>query len=164
VCRTVVPPTLRSLVKQQTRWKKSFIRNLLFTGRFYWRKGLTPAFIYYAHAAFIVATPFIAARYLLYLPLTGDLVLAPIYVGGVFLKGLIWGLAYKAKHPTCGRWIYRPFMSLMSTFLFSLLLPYAALTIRRQVWARGVAGAHPPDALGRRPALRPRTALGRIAA
>jgi hypothetical protein len=32
----------------------------------------------------------------------------------------------------------------MSTFLFSLLLPYAALTIRRQVWARGVVGVDTP--------------------
>jgi hypothetical protein len=37
-----------------------------------WRKGAVPAFVYYAHAAFIVATPFMAARYLLYLPLSGD--------------------------------------------------------------------------------------------
>ncbi len=75
---TVVPPTLHSLVRQQIRWKKSFIRNLFFTGRFYWRRGFAPAFIYYAHAAFIVATPFMAARYLLFLPLSGDVALAPI--------------------------------------------------------------------------------------
>jgi hypothetical protein len=123
-------------VKQQIRWKKSFIRNLFFTGRFYWRRVLAPAFIYYAHAAFILATPFMVVRYLVYLPLSGDLSLAGVYVGGVFTKGLVWALAYKAKNPGCGRWLYRPFMSLMSTFVFAALLPYAALTIRRQVWAR----------------------------
>jgi cellulose synthase/poly-beta-1,6-N-acetylglucosamine synthase-like glycosyltransferase len=161
---TVVPPTLRSLVKQQIRWKKSFIRNLFFTARFYWRKGLVPAFIYYAHAAFIVATPFMAARYLLFLPLSGEVAVAPIYAGGVFLKGLIWGLAYKAKNPACGRWIYRPFMSLMSTFLFSLLLPYAALTIRRQVWARG-DGVRRLDVPAPDPHVAPlsRTAMARTA-
>jgi cellulose synthase/poly-beta-1,6-N-acetylglucosamine synthase-like glycosyltransferase len=161
---TVVPPTLRTLVKQQVRWKKSFIRNLFFTGRFYWRKGLVPAFVYYAHAAFIVATPFMAARYLLYLPLSGDVGLVPIYAAGVFLKGLIWGFAYKAQNPACGRWIYRPLMSLMSTFVFALLLPYAALTIRRQVWARGVGGASAAPgmpAADRHPAGRPQPALAR---
>jgi hypothetical protein len=87
-----------------------------------------------------------AARYLLFLPLSGDVALAPIYVGGVFLKGLIWTFAYKTKNPACGRWIYRPFMSLMSTFLFAMLLPYAVLTLRRQVWARGcVGGTHAVD-------------------
>jgi hypothetical protein len=102
--------------------------------------------MYYAHAVLILATPFMAARYLVYLPLSGDVALAPIYAGGVFLKGLIWGLAYKAKNPTCGRWIYRPFMSVMSTFLFAMLLPDAVLTIRRHVWARGVvAGVRPFD-------------------
>jgi len=134
---TIVPPTLRRLLKQQVRWKKSFIRNLFFTARFYWRKGLVPAFIFYAHAAFVVATPFMAVRYLLYLPIRGDVVLGALFIGGVFLKGLIWGLACKAQSPDSRRWLYRPFMSLFSTFLFSMLLPYAAVTIRRQVWARG---------------------------
>ncbi len=52
-------------------------------------------------------------------------------------KGLLWAIAYRAENPGCSRWIYRPFMSLMTTTLFSTLLVYAVLTLRRPTWARG---------------------------
>jgi hypothetical protein len=55
-------------------------------------------------------------------------------------------------------------MSLMITFLFAMLLPYAALTIRRQVWARGVGGGETPNVLAdeRHPSPRPQTAFARL--
>jgi cellulose synthase/poly-beta-1,6-N-acetylglucosamine synthase-like glycosyltransferase len=108
---TNVPPTMPALMRQQTRWKKSFIRNLAFAAGFYWRRGLAAAVLFYAHAVLVVA--------------------------GVALKGCIWAVAYKIQNPGCGRWVYRPLMSLMSTFIFSGLLVYSLLTVRRQIWVRG---------------------------
>jgi cellulose synthase/poly-beta-1,6-N-acetylglucosamine synthase-like glycosyltransferase len=134
---TVVPSTLPRLLKQQVRWKKSFIRNLFFTGSFYWRKGLVPAYLYYSHLLFVVAMPLLATTHLVYLPLRGYFGLAALYLAGVFLKGSAWGLAYKAQNPGDPRWVYRPFMSVMTAILFSTLLIYSALTLRRSVWVRG---------------------------
>jgi cellulose synthase/poly-beta-1,6-N-acetylglucosamine synthase-like glycosyltransferase len=134
---TVVPPTMGRMLKQQVRWKKSFIRNLFFTGSFYWRKGLFPAFLYYSHVVFVLATPLLATTHLVYLPLRGQFMLGGLYLCGVFLKGCVWGLAYKAENPHCSRWVYRPFMSVMTAVLFSTLVLYSALTLRRNVWVRG---------------------------
>jgi hypothetical protein len=53
------------------------------------------------------------------------------------VKGAIWAAAYRIQNPGDGRWVYRPLMSLMSAVLFSMLLVYSSLTLRRQVWARG---------------------------
>ena len=39
---TQVPDTFTKMVRQQVRWKKSFVRNLFFTGSFYWRRGRLP--------------------------------------------------------------------------------------------------------------------------
>ncbi len=64
---TVVPPTLPKLMRQQIRWKKSFLRNLCFTGRFYYRKGIGPAALFYSHSLFVLATPFMAFRHLIWL-------------------------------------------------------------------------------------------------
>jgi hypothetical protein len=33
--------------------------------------------------------------------------------------------------------MYRPLMSLLGAFLFSPLLLYSLLTVRRQIWVRG---------------------------
>lgn len=134
---TNVPASMPSLMRQQTRWKKSFIRNLAFSASFYWRRGLAAALLFYAHAVLVIATPFMAFRHLVMLPLEGAWILTGLFVAGVALKGCIWAVAYKIQNPGCGRWVYRPLMSLMSTFIFSGLLVYSLFTVRRQIWVRG---------------------------
>ena len=57
---TNVPSSLRSVLRQQVRWKKSFIRNLFFTGTFFWRRGVMPAFLYYGHVLWVLAAPVFA--------------------------------------------------------------------------------------------------------
>lgn len=134
---TVVPSTFRKVLRQQVRWKKSFIRNLFFTGRFYWRRGPLPALVFYAHVLFVLATPFMAFRHLVWMPAHGAWLLTGVYLAGVLLKGGIWGLAYRAENPRDGRWVYRPLMSVLTVTVFSWLILYSALTLRKQVWHRG---------------------------
>jgi cellulose synthase/poly-beta-1,6-N-acetylglucosamine synthase-like glycosyltransferase len=134
---TNVPASFRQLARQQARWKKSFIRNLCFSASFYWRRGLFPAALYYCHSLFVLATPVMAFRHLVLLPVQGRWLLSALYVAGVTLKGGIWATAYRVQNPGCSRWVYRPLMSLMAAFLFSSLLPWSLLTVRRQVWVRG---------------------------
>jgi cellulose synthase/poly-beta-1,6-N-acetylglucosamine synthase-like glycosyltransferase len=133
---TNVPTTLRTMTRQQTRWKKSFLRNLCFTGKFYWRRGPFPAVLFYAHSLFVLATPFMCFRHLIWMPLHERWFLSMLYIAGVSLKGSIWAIAYRVQNPGCGRWVYRPLMSLMAAFFFSMLLVWSLLTVRRQVWVR----------------------------
>jgi cellulose synthase/poly-beta-1,6-N-acetylglucosamine synthase-like glycosyltransferase len=134
---TIVPDNFKAFMRQQVRWKKSFIRNTFFTGSFYWRKPFIPALYYYLHVVFVVAGPFIAFRHLLYLPLYGNWLGAFLYLGGIVLVGFLFGLAYRLENKQCHRWIYRPFMSLLSTLVLSWLIFYSALTIKKSSWARG---------------------------
>jgi cellulose synthase/poly-beta-1,6-N-acetylglucosamine synthase-like glycosyltransferase len=134
---TVVPERARAFFKQQTRWKKSFIRNLFFTGTFMWRRGLGPSVMYYGHAAWVMAAPLMAVRHLVWAPLNGLWLLCALYVGGVLVKGTAWGVAYAIDNPRSSRWRYRPLMSLISSVLLSWLLLYSLVTIRRRIWARG---------------------------
>jgi cellulose synthase/poly-beta-1,6-N-acetylglucosamine synthase-like glycosyltransferase len=134
---TVVPWSFARLIKQQVRWKKSFIRSQFFTGSFYWRRGPVPAFIFYARSLFVLAMPLMLVRHLIYLPLRGGYLLGVLYFAGVGLKGFLWAAAYKAENPACKRWIYRPLMSLMIVLCFSPLLLYSVATVRRNVWSRG---------------------------
>jgi cellulose synthase/poly-beta-1,6-N-acetylglucosamine synthase-like glycosyltransferase len=134
---TNVPTSFRTLVRQQARWKKSFLRNLCFSAKFYWRRGIFPAALFYSHSLFVLATPLMAFRHLIWLPVQGRWLLSALYVAGVTLKGGIWAIAYRVQNPGCERWIYRPLMSLMAAFLFSSLLLWSLLTLRRQAWVRG---------------------------
>ncbi len=133
---TEVPDTFRGVIKQQTRWKKSFIRNIFFTGRFYWHKPLLPTLVYYLHIVFVVLGPFVVFRHLIYLPLNGNLYSMFLYLAGICFIGLMFGLAIKLEDPKSHRWIYRPLMSLFSTLVLSWLIFYSALTIRKMFWSR----------------------------
>lgn len=133
---TNVPEHFRPFMKQQIRWKKSFIRNLFFTGSFMWRRGFGPACLYYGHALWVVAAPLMAFRHIVWAPLHGAAFLTLLYLCGVVLKGCVWGLAFKIDNPHDARWRYRPLMSLLSATLLAWLLPYSFATIRRGVWSR----------------------------
>ena len=133
---TIVPDKFKRLIKQQVRWKKSFIRNIFFTGLFYWRKPLPVTLVYYLHILFVLMGPFIAFKHLIYLPIRGNLISAVLYLTGVVFVGFMFGLACKLNDKENHRWIYRPVMSLLSTFVISWLLFYSALTIRKMVWSR----------------------------
>lgn len=134
---TIVPDTWRRMLRQQVRWKKSFIRNMFFTGTFYWRKPLLPALIYYLHILFVIVGPLITFRYLIYHPLQGDLTATFLYLAGIISVGVCFGVACMLEDPKCQHWFYRPLMSLLSTLVLSWLVFYSAATIKRMVWARG---------------------------
>jgi len=134
---TAVPDTFAKMLRQQVRWKKSFIRNMFFTGRFYWRKPLIPALVYYLRILFVWVGPIIAFRHLVYLPIQGDINAAFLYLGGIGFIGMIFGLAFKLDDRSSSKWIYRPLMGLMSTLIFSWLVFYSAATIKKMVWYRG---------------------------
>jgi cellulose synthase/poly-beta-1,6-N-acetylglucosamine synthase-like glycosyltransferase len=134
---TEVPDRFGTVIKQQVRWKKSFIRNTFFTGAFYWRKPFVPAAAYYLHILFVLVGPFIVLRHLVYFPLHGETYNSLLYLLGILFVGYMFGLAYKLEDPQSRRWVYRPFMSLCSTLVLSWLIFYSALTIRKMKWHRG---------------------------
>jgi len=135
--RTTVPHTVRSFVRQQVRWKKSFIRNLFFTGGFYWRRGPLPAALFYGHVLWVLLAPVMAFRHLVWLPLQGAWLVSALYLLGILFKGGVWAAGYRRQNPGDPRWRYRPLMSLISSVALSWLLPYSAATLRRGVWSRG---------------------------
>lgn len=134
---TNVPATFRAVLKQQIRWKKSFIRNIFVTGRFYWRRPFLPALFYYIHVIFVVVGPFVAVRHLIYMPLRGNPMSLVLYLAGISVIGFAFGLAFRYEDPDSGLWMYRPCMSLMSTLAFSWLIIYSAATIKKMTWFRG---------------------------
>jgi cellulose synthase/poly-beta-1,6-N-acetylglucosamine synthase-like glycosyltransferase len=133
---TNVPETVKGFMKQQIRWKKSFTRNLFFTGTFIWRRGLRIGTIYYLHVLFVLVAPLMAIRHLIVMPLTGMWFLVMLYFAGIFLKGAIWGMAFRAQNPGSDRWVYRPLMSVVSAVCLSWLLFYSIVTLRKGTWSR----------------------------
>ena len=129
-----VPKTLKSLIKQQIRWRKSFIRSIFATGLIYWQRPLPAAVIYYLTIALRLFRPYIIIKSLILLPLTGDILSGIFYLGGAMFSGLIYGIDVRLRRPGYPRWVYRPLMNVISTFIFTWLIIYAAITIKNKSW------------------------------
>lgn len=133
--KTIVPSTLRGFMRQQVRWKKSFIRNMFFNTPFFWRKHFLVATVYYLHIVFVLVAPIIVFR-VFFTPHPHYIFSVTYYTVSVLLIGLLFGLSIRLEDPSCKYWYYRPIMNLFSASILSLLIIYSALTIKKMLWYR----------------------------
>ena len=127
-----VPKTFRALILQQVRWRKSFIRSIFATGKIYWRRPFIAALLYYLSIAMKLVRPFIVIFSLFAMPLLGDYLTPVFYFSGILFVGMIYAVDFKLANPTNDLWIYRPLMTLLSTFVYVWLIFYAVLTIKKK--------------------------------
>jgi hyaluronan synthase len=129
-----VPTTLMAVLKQQVRWKKSFIRSLSSTGGMYWRRPFWIALLYYIQTVMKFVRPYILFHALFVLPFVGDLRSTGLWMLGVMFTGMIYAVDFRLRNPGDPLWIYRPIFTFLTTFLYTWLLPYAAATIKNKSW------------------------------
>ena len=129
-----VPDTVQALVKQQIRWKKSFIRSLSSTGRIYWKRPIYAAMLYYVQTGMKFIRPFILLHAVVMLPLAGDIVSPILWLSGIMFTGMIYGVDFRLRNPGDKLWLYRPLFTFLTTFVYTWLLIWAGITIRKQSW------------------------------
>ena len=129
-----VPTTLKDLLKQQVRWKKSFIRSLSTTGGMYWRRPYWIALLYYIQTVMKFVRPYILFQALFILPFVGDIRSTYLWLLGIMFTGMIYAVDFRLRNPGDPLWIYRPIFTFLTTFLYTWLLPYAAATIKNKSW------------------------------
>ncbi len=129
-----VPNTVQALVKQQIRWKKSFLRSLSSTGGIYWKRPFYAAMLYYVQTGMKFIRPFILLHAVVMLPLAGDIVSPILWLSGIMFTGMIYGVDFRLRNPGDKLWLYRPLFTFLTTFVYTWLLVWAGITIRKQSW------------------------------
>ena len=129
-----VPNTVSALIKQQIRWKKSFIRSLSSTGGMYWSRPFYVAMLYYIQTAMKFIRPYIVLHALVILPFEGDLRSTILWIMGIMYTGMIYAVDFRLRNPGDRLWLYRPIFTFLTTFVYTWLLPLAAITIRNKSW------------------------------
>jgi hyaluronan synthase len=129
-----VPTSLIDLLKQQIRWKKSFIRSLSSTGGMYWRRPFWAALLYYIQTVMKFIRPYILFHAVFMLPLAGDIRSPILWLLGIMFTSMIYAVDFRLRNPGDPLWLYRPVFMLLSTFLYTWLLPYSAITIKNKAW------------------------------
>lgn len=133
---TIAPDSARQLLRQQIRWKKSWVSNAFFTFGYIFKTDFIVAFFYYTPLIVIsFLTPLVAfwnIYFLLFvyaqLPfvyILGALVVATIYVLVSVLLGGKGNRRYAA---------YFIAWQILASFLFSYILYYSFFTFRDQRW------------------------------
>lgn len=132
-CMTYVPENWMVFVRQQLRWKKSWIRETTIAVRFMFRENALAAISYYLSVVISLASPLVLLRASLYAPLFLADHAYLNYVGGLFLVFLLLGLIYY-YHTKSKYWYYGLLFAVVYSWFFSLQTYYAMLTVRRNHW------------------------------
>ena len=133
---TEVPSTLKKLIRQQTRWKQSWVRLFCFNFPFYFRyRPLSASYIYYMQTILSFISPIVAIRSLVLLPMQGDFFNGLIYLSGVFFIGSLYAVEFKLRNLDSGtRWLYRLLMPFLSVGLLNFLIYFSLIKIRSKSW------------------------------
>ena len=70
ICYTIVPNDYDVFLKQQMRWKRSWLRESLIAGSFMWKKEPFAAISFYMGLLVPIIAPVIVCYNLLYIPIT----------------------------------------------------------------------------------------------
>lgn len=131
---TIVPETLKKLLKQQLRWKKSWFINAFFTGKFIWKsQPFVAAFYFFPLILVSFATPIMCFRSLVWAPLTHGIY--PYYhIGGVLLFTGLVAAYYRLLSRENKYWPYLFLWSLLNLFVLSFLMFWAVVKIQDRGW------------------------------
>jgi hyaluronan synthase len=132
LCHTYVPDTWRKFIRQQLRWKKSWMRETTVAARVILRKNPLAALSYYAGVVLTLLSTLVAVRALVVLPIVFGL--APwSYLGGLFLMYLLLCMlfAYFTDH---SYWYYGLAFAGLYLCFFTFQNYYAMLTVNRNHW------------------------------
>lgn len=132
IAHTFVPDNFKVYIKQQLRWKKSWLRESFLASLFIWRKNILMSTSFYLGFILPIVGPFILTRTLIWYPSTTGTI--PFYYfSGLLLMTLIYGLYYY-RHTGDKGWFLGALSTAFYSFILIWQLPYALLKIRDSKW------------------------------
>ena len=129
---TVVPDTFGKYVKQQQRWKKSWVRETLIASTFMWRRHPLAVFSFYAYVFLALVSPVVFFRAMVWHPIA-EQSWPLVYLMGLLLMLLLHGLYYRIK-VGARAWVLAIVSFWFNTVLLMWQLPWAVITIKDSRW------------------------------
>ncbi len=132
VCSTIVPSSMRQFIKQQMRWKRSWLRESLRAACFMWKREPFMALSFYAGLVMPILAPLVVLRAFIFIPIIYG------YFPFVFIIGFIMmAMLVSATYLILMRsymWVYGGLFCLFYlTVLLWQMLP-ATLTFWKSEW------------------------------
>ncbi len=129
---TVVPSTFGKYMRQQQRWKKSWLRETFIASGFMWKKNPVAALSFYSYVFLAFASPIVFIRAMVWYPAVHD-ALPIVYLAGLFLMLFLHGLFYRIQVGPRA-WLLAIFNFWFNSVILMWQLPWAAITIKDSRW------------------------------
>ena len=132
VCSTIVPSSMSVFIRQQMRWKRSWLRETLRAGSFMWKKEPFMALSFYAGFILPILAPLIVIRTLVVVPI--ELGLFPYkYLFGIFTVSILMSASY-LFFKRSNLWPYGIIFCLFYISVLLWQLPIAIATFWKSEW------------------------------
>jgi hyaluronan synthase len=131
--QTKVPESLRVFLRQQLRWKKSWLRESTYVARYFWRKNPIAALLTYASIVFPIVSPIVVVH-AVYLRLASGAVDGLwFYLVGTYTMALLYSLYYAIRRDTA---IWHHGMSFVAIYMAVLVFQtyYGIATMKDNRW------------------------------
>lgn len=130
---TMVPEDLRVFLRQQLRWKKSWLRESLQVCRYFWRKHPLAAILTYASIAFPFVAPLVVIHAVVARVVVGTTDGLWFYLIGTYAMALLYSLYYAFRRQS-GLWHHG--MSFVAIYMSVLVFQtyWGILTMRDNRW------------------------------
>lgn len=129
---TIVPSTYRKFLKQQLRWKKSWIREAPNAIRVFAKKHPLAAFSFYINLILPIASPLVVL-FAVVIPILFHATVPWAFLLGMLGVGALYGLFYFWLSGSRHWWYTIPF-TLFYAFVLTWQMPYALLKLRDTRW------------------------------
>lgn len=132
VCTTIVPSSFKVFLKQQMRWKRSWLRESIRAGSFMWKKEPFQAISFYAGFIVPIAAPIVFAYNFVYVPLVYKVV-PIVFISGILLMSFLMSFVYLLLRNS-KTWIYGLWFCLFYEFILLWQMPIACVTFWKSTW------------------------------
>ncbi len=132
VCSTIVPNKYNVFLKQQMRWKRSWLRESLIAGKFVWRKEPFAAVTFYMGLLVPIIAPIIVTYNLVYVPLTQH-IFPTAFLLGLLMMSLLMSMAQLLLRRST-TWIFGLLFCIYYEAVLLWQMPIAWFTFWKSTW------------------------------
>ncbi|MDD6629016.1 MAG: glycosyltransferase [Lachnospiraceae bacterium] len=132
ICSTIVPNNYRVFLKQQMRWKRSWLRESIMAGRFMWRKEPFMAIFFYIGLIVPVAAPVVVLYNLVYVPIV-QRIFPTTFLVGILLMSLNMSAAQLLLRRS-STWLYGLLFCIYYEAVLLWQMPIAWVTFWKSTW------------------------------
>ena len=132
ICATIVPNDYEVFLRQQMRWKRSWLRESINAGRFMWKKEPFMALFFYMGVIVPIVAPAIVVYNLVYVPLVHR-VFPYTFILGMILMSLMMSLTQKVLRKST-TWLYGIWFCLYYEAVLLWQMPIAWVTFWKSNW------------------------------